>query len=190
MSLIVAGRFQTFEKAEAAASRLFARGFLEEDVSLFYVNPPGQHHNFPIGGDAYADRSMQPAHKTAGAGIVIGSVVGAAAGAAIVMALHLSSLIFIIGAALGAYIGSLIGAMGGTRKAHEDLPVRVSNHEVKQPVRESGVLLAVHVTSETERKAEDALREEGARDVEHASGRWQRGKWSDFNPVSAPATSH
>ena len=55
MSLIVAGRFQTFDKAEQAASRLFSRGVLEDDVSLFYVNPPGQHAIFPTGGDVDVD---------------------------------------------------------------------------------------------------------------------------------------
>lgn len=42
MSLIVAGRFTTFPAAEAAAQRLFANGFVEEDVTLFFVNPRGQ----------------------------------------------------------------------------------------------------------------------------------------------------
>lgn len=43
MSLIVAGRFTTFPAAEAAAEKLYAGGFLEEDVNLFFVNPRGQH---------------------------------------------------------------------------------------------------------------------------------------------------
>ncbi|MPW16754.1 hypothetical protein GCT13_07340 [Paraburkholderia sp. CNPSo 3157] len=43
MSLIVAARFTTFPAAEAAAERLFGAGFVEEDVSLFFVNPRGQH---------------------------------------------------------------------------------------------------------------------------------------------------
>ena len=51
MSLIIAGRFQTFPKAEAAAQRLFAGGFLEEDVTLFYVAPSGQHARLATGGD-------------------------------------------------------------------------------------------------------------------------------------------
>jgi hypothetical protein len=43
MSLIVAGRFTTFPAAEAAAQQLFDHGFVEEDVTLFFVNPRGQH---------------------------------------------------------------------------------------------------------------------------------------------------
>ena len=51
MSLIIAGRFQTFPKAEAAAQRLFEGGFLEEDVTLFYVAPSGQHARLATGGE-------------------------------------------------------------------------------------------------------------------------------------------
>ncbi len=190
MSLIVAGRFQTFDNAEQAASRLFSRGVLEEDVSLFYVNPPGQHAIFPIGGDVDVDRSMRPAQKGAGAGVVLGAVIGAAAGAGIVAATHMSALVFVIASAVGSYIGSLIGAMGTTRRGKDDVPLPASHHEDQQPVREAGVLLAVHVTDQTRRMAEDILREAGAHDIERASGRWQQGKWADFNPVSAPVTSH
>jgi hypothetical protein len=190
MSLIVAGRFQTFDKAEQAASQLFARGFLEEDVSLFYVNPPGQHAIFPTGGDVDVDRSMRPAQKGAGGGVVVGAVIGAAVGAAIVAATHQSALVFVIASAVGAYIGSFIGAMGTARHAKDDPPLPASHHQEQQPTRESGVLLAVHVTDENRRMAEEVLLEAGASDVERASGRWQQGRWADFNPVSAPVTSH
>ena len=81
MSLIIAGRFQTFPKAEAAAQRLFARGFLEEDVTLFYVAPSGQHGL--TGGDHYADASAQEVSKGAGKGVTIGAVLGAIVGAAV-----------------------------------------------------------------------------------------------------------
>jgi hypothetical protein len=188
MSLIVAGRFQTFEQAEQAASKLFARSFREEDVSLFYVNPPGQHASYPIGGDVDVDRSMRPGQKGAGGGVVIGAVIGAAVGAGVVAAMHLSALIFVIASALGAYIGSLVGAMGMARHGKDDPPLPASHVEEQQPVREAGVLLAVHVTDESRRTAEDVLRESGAQDVERASGRWQEGRWIDFNPVAAPVT--
>ncbi|MEJ0002913.1 MAG: hypothetical protein WDN30_03955 [Pararobbsia sp.] len=117
----------------------------------------------------------------------MGAVVGAAIGAAIVSVLHASSLVFVIAAALGAYIGSLVGAMGGTRGRQAERAAPVARDEAAQPVREAGVLLAVHVIAETQARAEDALREAGAQDIERASGRWQGGKWSDFDPLSAPA---
>ena len=40
MSLTVAGRFTTFPAAEDAAQKLIDNGFLGEDVTLFFVNPP------------------------------------------------------------------------------------------------------------------------------------------------------
>jgi hypothetical protein len=55
METIVAGRFETFEQAEAAVRDLTMEGFRREDASAFFVNPPGQHAQFPIGGDQYAE---------------------------------------------------------------------------------------------------------------------------------------
>jgi hypothetical protein len=122
--------------------------------------------------------------------VVVGAVIGAAVGAAIVAATHQSALVFVIASAVGAYIGSFIGAMGTARHAKDDPPLPASHHQEQQPTRESGVLLAVHVTDENRRMAEEVLLEAGASDVERASGRWQQGRWADFNPVSAPVTSH
>ena len=62
MSLIVAARFTTFPAAEDAAQKLFNAGFVEEDVTLFFVNPRGQHARYPIGGDTGTDK-VQPDDK-------------------------------------------------------------------------------------------------------------------------------
>ncbi len=59
MSLIVAARFTTFPAAEDAAQKLFDAGFVEEDVTLFFVNPRGQH--------AHVFRSAAIPHADAGA---------------------------------------------------------------------------------------------------------------------------
>jgi len=81
MSLIVAGRFTTFPAAEAAAEKLYAGGFLEEDVNLFCVKPRGQHarHSAAMSPaaappTAAAARSHHARNITAGA--VAGAVVG------------------------------------------------------------------------------------------------------------------
>ncbi|CAM2163048.1 hypothetical protein PSAC2689_110147 [Paraburkholderia sacchari] len=50
MSLIVASRFTTFVHAEAAIDKLHDHGFVDEDLSLFCVNPGGQHARFPVSG--------------------------------------------------------------------------------------------------------------------------------------------
>jgi hypothetical protein len=181
MSLIVAGRFDTFEEGERAAQALFSCGFVEEDVTMFFVNPGGQHARTPIGGDNMASKGAKQAHRGAGGGVAIGATIGAILGVAVLTFFHLPLLVFIIGAGLGAYIGSLAGAMSKTRHSP-------AGAQEEQPVRQSGVLLAVHVTSDTQPLAASILREHGAADVERATGRWQQGRWADFDATSPPQT--
>lgn len=179
MSLIIAGRFQTFPAAESAAQRLFARGFVEEDVTLFFVNPSGQHARYPVGGDVGTDAGASAAPKGAGKGVTIGAVVGAVVGAAIFAIFKSPLLVSVIAAGVGAYVGSLVGAMSHTKK-----PKAVSHAE--EPSRHAGVVVAVHVSPETQEQAATMLRESGGMDIERASGRWKQGRWSDFDPTQPP----
>ncbi|SAK76028.1 membrane protein [Caballeronia fortuita] len=179
MSLIIAGRFQTFRAAETAAQKLFARGFLEEDVTLFFVNPSGQHARHPIGGDVATDAGARAAPKGAGKGVTIGAVVGAVIGAAIFAVFKAPLLVSVIAAGVGAYVGSLVGAMSHTKKPQDAA-------QAEEPARHAGVLVAVHVAPETQEQAAATLREEGGMDIERASGRWQQGRWSDFDPLQPP----
>jgi hypothetical protein len=181
MSIIIAGRFQTFPAAEAAAQRLFARGFVEEDVTLFFVNPSGQHARHPIGGDVGTDAGAQAAPKGAGRGVTIGAVIGAVVGAA-VFAVFKAPL-FVSVAGVGAYIGSLAGAMSHTRKSK---PGSSTSHANEENARHAGVLVAVHVSPESQNDAASTLREAGGMDIERASGRWKQGRWSDFDPLQPP----
>ena len=179
MSLIIAGRFQTFPAAESAAQRLFARGFVEEDVTLFFVNPSGQHARYPVGGDVGTDAGASAAPKGAGKGVTIGAVVGAVVGAAIFAIFKSPLLVSVIAAGVGAYVGSLVGAMSHTKK-----PKAAAHAE--EPSRHAGVLVAVHVSPETQDQAATILREAGGMDIERASGRWKQGRWSDFDPLQPP----
>jgi len=52
--------------------------------------------------------------------------------------------------------------------------------------RDSGVLLAVHVTPDTQQMAAGLLREAGGASIERATGRWQQGRWADFDPTQPP----
>ncbi|XQU70719.1 hypothetical protein OJJOAM_003508 [Cupriavidus sp. H18C1] len=122
MSLIIAGRFDTFAQAEAAAGQLFARGFAEDDVTLFFVNPPGQHGRFPLGGDVAVDAGTRKAGAGAGRGIVFGAIAGAVIGAVALALMQASVLVLALATGLGAYLGSLVGALSMTRD-----PDRVSN---------------------------------------------------------------
>lgn len=179
MSLIIAGRFQTFPAAEAAAQRLFQNGFVEEDVTLFFVNPSGQHARHPIGGDVGTDAGASAAPKGAGKGVTIGAVAGAVVGAAIFAVFQAPLLVSVIAAGVGAYVGSLVGAMSHTRKPKGPA-------QAEEPMRHAGVVVAVHVSPETQGQAADTLRAAGGMDIERASGRWKQGRWSDFDPLQPP----
>ncbi|TDF64244.1 hypothetical protein [Cupriavidus sp. L7L] len=184
MTAIVAGRFDSFSTAESVASRLKARGFADQDLSLFYVNPPGQHAAYAVGGDHAADAGARKSGAGAIAGVVIGAAAGAAVGAMLVSALAavppVSILVLVIAVGLGAYLGSLAGALALARDGRRN-PVTG-----QPPVRNAGVLLAAHVSSGDTAAVADLLRREGAKDVERADGQWVDGRWVDFDPLVPP----
>jgi hypothetical protein len=182
MSLIVAARFTTFPAAEDAAAKLFNAGFVEEDVTLFFVNPRGQHARYPIGGDTGTDAGAREAPKGAGMGVTIGAVVGAVVGVGIFAAFSAPIIVSLIAAGVGAYVGSLVGAMARTRDAGH-VGHRSPFHE---ETRDSGVLVAVHVSPDNQLDAARVLREAGGVGIERASGRWQQGRWADFDPLKKP----
>src|SRR5258708_22910782 len=182
MSLIVAARFTTFPAAEEAAAKLFNAGFVEEDVTLFFVNPRGQHARFPIGGDTGTDPGAKNAPKGAGMGVTIGAVVGAVVGVGIFAAFSAPIIVSLIAAGVGAYVGSLAGAMARTREGG-----KVGHHlPFHQEMRDSGVLVAVHVSPDNQFDAARLLRDAGGLAIERASGRWQQGRWADFDPLKTP----
>ncbi|MFM0717257.1 hypothetical protein PQQ73_13045 [Paraburkholderia strydomiana] len=182
MSLIVAARFTTFPTAENAAQKLFNAGFVEEDVTLFFVNPRGQHARYPIGGDTGTDPGAKEAPKGAGMGVTIGAVLGAVVGVAIFAAFSAPIIVSLIAAGVGAYVGSLVGAMARTRETGK-LGHHLAFHE---EARDSGVLVAVHVSPDNQFDAARVLREAGGMAIERASGRWQQGRWADFDPLKTP----
>ena len=184
MSLIVAGRFTTFPTAERAAQALFSHGFIHEDVTLFFVNPPGQHARYPIGGDVGTDPGARDAPKGAAKGALIGAVAGAVVGVAIFALAGSPALVTVVASGVGAYVGSMIGAVAHTRKAFEHR--REHERFINREARDAGVLVAVHVDASTQEDASRVLREAGAMDVERATGRWNQGRWSDFDPTRAP----
>lgn len=183
MSTIIAGRFETFARAETTATRLRARGVRQDDLTMFYVNPPGQHGRYPIGGDEAADPAARKAGAGAGRGIAIGGAVGLGAGVCVLAALRgtldmqppswVLALVLAFSAGVGAYIGSLVGAL--SRTAQGDVPVR-----------HAGVLLAAHVSADNTALVANELRQNGAQDVERAEGQWRDGRWEDFDPLSSP----
>ncbi|HEY1608919.1 MAG TPA: hypothetical protein VGG24_06615 [Paraburkholderia sp.] len=184
MSLIVAGRFTTFDDAEVAIGQLRSNGFVDEDISLFYVNPGGQHARYAIGGDRYADPQAKPASLGATAGVAVGAVIGVLVAIALSVLLFHTIIVLAIAAAVGAYVGSLAGAMWQTRGGGKGVAPDPAHEPDGTPkTRESGVLLAVHVSPQTQQQAAQVLRAAGGMEIERASGRWQDGRWSDFDPT-------
>ncbi|NIE67706.1 hypothetical protein [Burkholderia sp. Ax-1719] len=184
MSLIVASRFTTFNDAEAAMDKLHNNGFVDEDVSLFYVNPGGQHARFPVGGDRFTDPQSRWASLGAGAGAAAGALVGVILAIVLSLLFLRSLLVLAVAAGVGAYVGTLAGALWQTRGGGRGHRPDIGHDPDGTPAaRESGVLVAVHVSPGTEQQAAQVLGAAGGREIERADGRWQDGHWSDFDPT-------
>lgn len=185
MDTIIAGRFETFSAAKQAEAVLMGSDFTAEDICTFYVNPPGQHGTYPIGGDEDADEGARQADENAGKGAAIGGAAGVgagiAAGAAAAAAPAAAAAAVLGAAAAGAYTGSLAGALHGMGDGE-------NKDAVPQPEpRKAGVLVAVRAEDDSAAlNAREIFRQSGASDVEIARGTWQHGEWVDFDPTAAP----
>lgn len=184
MAQIIAGYLQLQEDAEQARAALRAAGFPEERISAFYVNQPGQHDVYPIGGD----REESPGAKETPEGVSKGMAAGGAIGAAIgaVTAVVTGPAGPVVGALVGAHVGSLysLNSMKGRGEAEE-------GGENQERVRRAGMLVAVALADESERAgAIAALRGVGAERIEQAEGTISGGDWSDFDPLAPPQPVH
>lgn len=170
MTVIIAGRFAQQDQVQEAIVALQRAGAPSDQITSFYVNPPGQHDLYPIGGDRNESPGAEDSDKGTAAGLGAGGVIGGAAGAAA------GALGAITGALVGAHIGSLIGSLSVTDE-NKDIP----------PLRQAGMLVAVTATSEEEEeKAIATLRAAGATCLERAQGQIVNGEWTDFDPLSSP----
>src|SRR5512146_2421356 len=109
MSTIIAGGFEHLTQAEAASERLLLEGISPEFVCKYRINPAGEHHALPAGGDRDESPGAHHAHGGAVKGAAIGAAVGLAAGAA--AAPFVGPVGLAAGAGVGAYTGSLIGGL-------------------------------------------------------------------------------
>ena len=185
MSLIVAGRFTASAAAESAARQLFAQGFLEEDVSLFFVNPRGQHAHAAADSLHAVPHALRPAAHP-GRGAIIGAVAGAVIGVAICAPLSVSFIATVTAAGVGAYVGAMLGGLVQARLRTVPRLGEAARHAVHHETRDSGVLVAVHVSPENQALAAQVLDDAGSLAVERASGHWQHGRWADFDPTVPP----
>ena len=181
MTTLIAGRFSQQTHAESASAELLRSGFLSSDMSLFYVNPQGQHDIHPVGGDE--DESAGTHHASSGAalgaagGVGLGTLVGAATLPILGPAGPL------LGAAVGAYTGSLVGALNKMDKTEEQREVAEKNitEDEVQP-RKAGVLLAVAVATPQQREHAIQILRATALEVEETEGNLSNGQWVDFDP--------
>jgi len=97
MTLIIAARFPTFDVAHAAAQRLMQAGVHESALHVFFVNPPGAHDHYAVGGDQAADPGTRGApNKALGVAALLGAI-GAVAGGVIVSTFAESFIPIIVG---------------------------------------------------------------------------------------------
>jgi hypothetical protein len=177
---ILFGRIGTQERADSAVAELRERGIAADNISTFYLNAPGQHARYAIGGDRHTDEQAEPAPRGQVAGAAIGAVAGLAVGAAAAtVAPPLAPAIVAGVTGVGALAGSVAGAVAATD--HDD-----AASDDGSATRRGGLVVAVRVTPESETIVADALRNAGAEDLERTSGEWRDGHWADFDPLQPP----
>ena len=179
MAKLIVGRFDDIDAVRRAVAALAAAGFAREEYGTFYSAPPGQHHLYPIGGDAYSDEGARAAGTGAATGATLGGAAGLALGGLAAAAIPIAGAAALLaGLGIGAYTGSLIGALSQTRKPDEH--AATTEHPVEQ---RGGPRVAVNVDrAGTEPRAIEVLIGVGAQDLSRAEGEWRDGEWQDYDP--------
>ena len=177
MSTIIAGRFEEQAEVETAVTALRAAGFPADQISSFYLSPPGQHARYALGGDHNVSTGAEESVKGTAAGTTGGGLVGAVIGAATTPLT--GPLGAVTGGLVGAHIGNLVGALG--KMSDDDSP------DDAPPIRHAGLMVAVSAPVENaQRKAIEVFRQCGARALELGDGHIAAGDWEDFDPAARP----
>lgn len=178
MSTILVARFQLQEEAEDVARQLLKRGYQQQAMTIFYLNPSGQHALYPLGGD----RDKSPGAEETDIGGVKGASVGALVGASLgAVVAPLGGVVSVpLGTLAGAHIGGLVGSLVSTE---EDSPPA---RNIRQS-RVAGMRLAVALHSaQQEQEVSNLMQAMQAQDIEQTSGEIIGGQWQDFDPLSEP----
>lgn len=150
-------------------------GISKNKISVFYVNPDGQHQMRTLGGDKEASPGAASAGKGAGEGAGAGAVAGAAIGSVG------GPIGAGIGTGVGAYTGSLAGAVSSTDKKQEAAPEQQTDKSLVD--RKSGIHIAAEVSPSDKETIVQLLRDHQGDDVEEAQGHIEKGSWVDFDPT-------
>lgn len=177
MARIIAGGFDVVTDAQAAVQRLIDAGISPDDLCKYRVNPAGEHHGLPGGGDHADSDGAHTAGRGAVKGATVGAVVGLAAGAAAAPLLGPAGVA--AGVAAGAYAGSLWGSLK---------QIDVEPQPGHESVRPAETLVAVNLanTGKSEDEIIRVFEECGATQVEASEGQWVDGEWADFDPTTRP----
>ncbi|MGZ9057661.1 MAG: hypothetical protein ACXW14_00295 [Burkholderiaceae bacterium] len=189
MATIIAARVETQQRADELMAQLQSRGVAADDMQAFYVNPPGQHGTYPIGGDVAVDTGTEESSLGQASGVAAGAAAGLAAGAVAGAAIPpLAPIIAVALAGVGAHVGGMAGALAATRTSHEEKQETETNTPDAEAVdmRRGGMTLAVRVDPANEKIVIDLLSAAAVEDLERAQGDWQEGQWADFDPLAPP----
>lgn len=158
MATIIAGSLQLHTQAENAVKQLVNAGFSPDKVTSFFVNPPGQHALYPIGGDEYSDTA-----KNSGKG---------------------TPFVEITETLLGVMHHKKPSDHANDDEESKNSALR-SDQTI--PLRRAGMLVAVEVADQTlQDKAVTLLTQLGANNIEKAEGEIIDGEWHNFDPLHEP----
>ncbi|HEX4326600.1 MAG TPA: hypothetical protein VH105_07255 [Burkholderiales bacterium] len=176
MSHIIAGRFDTTAQVAAVLTELDAAHLTRGEFASYYVNPPGQHGLYALGGDEFADAAARHAGGGAATGATIGGAAGLAiGGVAAAVSPEAGAVAALAVGSVGAYVGSFLGALN---KLEDGSTLPETPAEAG-----AGPMVAICVDRPgTEQIARATLQRHGARAIERVDGRWEDGDWKDFDP--------
>lgn len=166
MAIIIAASVQLQTEAQEAVSQLIQAGFAPEKVTSFFVNPPGQHATYPIGGDRY--QSPGVTDKPGKSAKVVGVITKVAE--AVIGVAHDDSHV-----------------VDPNKATNTSVSGSVANHAHRVAIRRANMLVAVELIDQAhEDKVVALLLQLGAIGVERAEGKIVDGEWGDFDPLSEP----
>jgi len=184
MTTLITGSFRQQTEAQNAMRDLARAGFAPGQTATFFVNPPGQHDLYPIGGDEDESPGAEDAGGGSVAGTAVGGAIGVAAGLATLPVLGPGAAVAAAG--VGAYGGSLYGALGNTDDKNKSTTQNeLEEYQRHNLIRKSGMLVAVAAPAPAQQDtAIRILRDHGATDIELPQGTIVAGEWTDFNPLT------
>lgn len=209
MKILIVGRFIRYDQGETAAHALQQAGFSADEMSLFYINPQGQHDLYPLGGGEDESAGTRDAGSRAVTSAAGGAGIGGLIGLATLPVLGPAGPL--LGAAVGAYTGSLVGALGGMKSSEEaaveitarnantlppperamqrDAEVAPTSDADEVVVRLPGVVLAVAVATAEQHADAETILGRYAYQIHQTEGDLRNGDWIDFDPLATPEQS-